>query len=155
MKTLRPRSFSPLFPAALLAVILLAAPACQPLAVDPAKATAADLSALNSQIAAKERTQAESRNPVIVTGTVVSVTRGRTYPLVVGLRPADIPAEGLRPADPQAAGGRGEIILCLFRAAPENADLAVGSVVSIAGLVDRASIENHLFLTSSALVPDE
>jgi hypothetical protein len=76
---------------------------------------------------------------VVITGEVVSTFRGRHYNQVLALAP-----NGESPID------RKEIILCVFERSAEA--IAPGSKVTVAGYLDRASIPDHLILTSSTLV---
>jgi hypothetical protein len=76
---------------------------------------------------------------VVITGEVVSTFRGRHYNQVLALAP-----NGESPAD------RKEIILCVFEKPAEA--VAPGTVITVAGYLDRASVPVHLILTSSTIV---
>jgi hypothetical protein len=102
------------------------------------KAVYMDLTELNQTTA--DTSANPITDPIIVSGRIVSLNMGRSFPLVIELEPISPPL-----------GSQGEIILCLFRIAHEP-EPELGSLVSVAGLLDKTSIENHLILTSSALI---
>jgi hypothetical protein len=122
----------------LLLLLCLSLPACSLLQIDPSKAVYMDLSDLNNTV--DEVKSSSLPNGLIIQGLVVSVNQGHAYPLVVGLAPVAAPE-----------GTPKEVIVCLFRSAPEK-KIEMKSLVSIAGYLDGASIKDHLILTGSLLV---
>jgi hypothetical protein len=114
-----------------------------PLTVDSSTAAPWDLAALNRAI--QDPKFRFPNQPVVVTGQVVSSYKGRHYELVLGLATVDA-----LPGAQDDAQAKPEIILCLFER-PVMAPVMQGSVVAVAGLLDRASAPNNLILTTATL----
>ena len=121
-----------------LAVSFTALSGCLlPTAVDPAKSLPWDLASLNQAIQAPDFRR--PKEPVVITGEVVSVFQGRHYSQVVSLAPP-----------PSSRAGRREIIFCLFE--KPAAAILPWTKVTIAGYLDQASVPDILILTAATLV---
>jgi hypothetical protein len=106
-----------------------------PASVDPSSARPWDLETLNQAIQAPGFQR--PREPVTVTGVVVSVFRGSRYSQVLSLAPA------------YAAAGSQEVMLCLVEKTSPPA--SPGTAVTVAGYLDPASIHDNLILTSATI----
>ena len=118
-----------------LSASLLALSGCLlPLSVEPSKSLPWDLAALNRAVQTPGFQL--PKEPVIVTGEVISVYHGSRYSQVLSLAPV-----GVSPAS------RKEVMLCLFET-PARA-VRPGAVITVAGYLDRSSAPGNLVMTAA------
>jgi hypothetical protein len=111
-----------------------------PVNVNPAQATKYSLDTLNANL----RGPAVNlpKGPVTLTGYVVSQYQGVRYPMVLGLSQSAGHPKNKAP----------EIVWCLFEELPPGPYLSRGTLITVAGLLDRSSASDHIVLTAATLV---
>jgi hypothetical protein len=106
---------------------------------NPFKAQPVELTKLNSDLTDPEFKP--PKEPILITGKVVSIYSGRRYKQVLGLTPLD-------PNNTEPK----EIILCLFEEPFKGPPIEPGQTVSVAGILSRASVSDHLILNFCILL---